>query len=466
MALSPVDNALSRTRVVIVGAGPAGSRCAEALVAAGITPVVIDENNRDGGQIYRRQPSGFTRPYSQLYGSEADKAKALHDCFDRLRPLIDYRPETLVWNIADGQLHCVSNGQHSTLDYDAVILCTGATDRLMPVRGWHLPGNYSLGGAQIGLKTQAISVGRKVIFLGTGPLLYLVAKQHLDAGVMIAGVLDTSSRIRKLRALPKLLAQPKLLLQGFKYWTQLRLARVPIYQGVEPLEIKGNTNTGLSSICFHAAREIRTIDCDAVASGYHLRPESQLADLAGCDFHFDDYSEQWLVTVDPAGRTSVEGVYSAGDGANIRGADAAELSGWRVAQAYLEDIGRPVNEPLIQEREKSLQAFERFRIGVSQAFKWPASLVRTLTREAIVCRCEMITAGQLRDAATQRKTYEFNRVKAFCRVGMGRCQGRYCSQAGAEVIAEQVWMPVKLVGRQRSQAPVKPIPMAFNEDQS
>jgi len=35
-------------RVVIVGAGPAGTRCAETLVAAGIRPILLDENRRDG----------------------------------------------------------------------------------------------------------------------------------------------------------------------------------------------------------------------------------------------------------------------------------------------------------------------------------------------------------------------------------------------------------------------------------
>ena len=52
---------LSSNKVVIVGAGPAGIRCAETLVAAGLKPILIDENRRDGGQIYRRQPEGFTR---------------------------------------------------------------------------------------------------------------------------------------------------------------------------------------------------------------------------------------------------------------------------------------------------------------------------------------------------------------------------------------------------------------------
>ena len=180
---------MAEPRLIVVGAGPAGVRAAEALVASGIRPVVIDENRRDGGQIYRRQPEGFTRSYDMLYGTEADRAEALHDTFDTLRPRIDYRPETLVWNIADGHVWTVRGTASEALPYDSLILCTGATDRLMPVKGWNLAGTYSLGGAQVALKSQACAVGRRVAFMGSGALLYLVAAQYAKAGAEVAAVL-------------------------------------------------------------------------------------------------------------------------------------------------------------------------------------------------------------------------------------------------------------------------------------
>ena len=52
---------MASSRILIVGAGPAGVRCAETLVRHGLRPTLIDENRRDGGQIYRRQPEGFQR---------------------------------------------------------------------------------------------------------------------------------------------------------------------------------------------------------------------------------------------------------------------------------------------------------------------------------------------------------------------------------------------------------------------
>lgn len=455
-----------RVRVVIVGAGPAGTRCAEALVAAGIRPILIDENRRDGGQIYRRQPEGFTRDYATLYGSEADKARALHQTFDRLRGQIDYRPDTLVWNLTAGKLCCVSQGKHCTVDYDALILCTGASDRLMPMPGWQLAGTYSLGGAQIALKAQAVSIGRRVAFLGSGPLLYLVASQYLKAGADVAAVLDTSPLCKRIAALPKLLARPRLLFTGMKLLAQLILKRVPVHLGVEPLEILGDAQGGVSGVRVRSANgDSLHFACDALALGYHLRPETQLADLAGCRFRFQEASQQWVLDIDQQGRTSVAGVYAAGDGTRIRGAEAAELAGRLAALSLLQDLGKPVEPVRIAEQQQALATMEAFSLGLYQAFPWPAGQAGKLPDAAIVCRCEMISAGELREAVRAKGACEVNRAKAFSRVGMGRCQGRYCSQAGAEVIAAAAGVAVELVGRQRGQAPVKPLSMLIEEVQ-
>ena len=155
-------------RIVVIGAGPAGVRAAEVLVRAGIRPTLVDESHRDGGQIYRRQPLGFVRTYAALYGTEAARAEALHRCFDTLRKDVDYLPETLVWNVADDAIYTAHGSQQQTLPFDAMIVCSGATDRVMPVKGWNLAGSFTLGGAQNALKLQACAVGRRVVFVGTG----------------------------------------------------------------------------------------------------------------------------------------------------------------------------------------------------------------------------------------------------------------------------------------------------------
>jgi len=445
-------------RLIIIGAGPAGVRAAETLVEAGVRPIVVDEGARDGGQIYRRQPEGFTRPDSALYGSETASAQALHATFDRLKGKIGYRPRHLAWNIANSHVHLVSEGVASTVPFDALIIAAGATDRLMPVKGWDYAGTYSLGAAQIALKSQAASIGRRVVFTGTGPLLQLVASQYVKAGAEVVALLDTTPFLTQIKALPRLIARPGVLLKGIKLVAGLKRSGIAIHRGVTPVEIHGDAETGVSGVSVRlVSGEIRRFDCDAIGLGYHLRPETQLADLARCDFEYDEKTRQFWPTIDIDGRSTIKGVYLAGDGVRTQGADGAEISGRLAAYAALADLGRSVPEPRVSALRIERKRMERFREGIAEAFPWPSLLAKTIPDETIVCRCEGITARELRDVALEKSAHELNRAKAFSRVGMGRCQGRYCGHAAAEIVSAAIGAPLETIGRLRGQAPVKPL---------
>jgi NADPH-dependent 2,4-dienoyl-CoA reductase/sulfur reductase-like enzyme len=453
---------------VVVGAGPAGVRAAQALVQAGLRPIVIDEGRRDGGQIYRRQPEGFKRPYAKLYGTEAGKAQALHRDFDALRAQIDYHSDTLAWNLSEGALHVVRAGEPQTLPFDALLVCSGATDRLMPVPGWQHAGCYSLGAAQIALKAQACAIGARVVFLGSGPLLYLVASQYVQAGAQVAAVLDTSPAAKSWSAVKGLFARPRLVLRGLGLIRGLRRAGVTVLQGVVPLTIDGDEPLGVRSVAVRdaAGREQR-FDCDAVGLGWHLRAETQLADLARCEFDFEPLSRQWLPRIDADGRSSTRGVYLAGDGARILGADGAEAAGRLAALAALADLGHAPGRALYEADSaalrRTLAQMDRFRAGLARAFPWPHAQAAALPDGAVVCRCEAVTAGELRRCVSELDSREVNRAKAFSRVGMGRCQGRFCGHASAEIVAQACGIPVEQVGRLRTQAPVKPLMMNTRE---
>ena len=448
------------TDFIVVGAGPAGTRAAEMLVAAGHRPVVIDEAAANGGQIYRRQPAGFRRGPEKLYGSEAGKAVDLHLSFDRIRDRIDYRPEHLAWALRNGALHVIGpDGVTEALRYRALILCPGATDRVFPLPGWTQPGVYTLGAAQISLKAQAVAIGGRIVFMGAGPLLYLVAWQYAQAGAAPVAVLDTSGFGDRLRGAWNMAARPEVLRQGVGLIRDLRRAGVPVWTGVTPLAFEGD-GSAVTGVRFRDRRGTeRRIDCDAAGFGWHLRAETQLADLAGVPFAYETKFRQWLPVADASGRTAVKGVYLAGDGMQLAGADGAEASGRIAARTALADLGHAV-EPLGQKADLARnRVMRRFRDGVAQAFPWIGPrLAAAIPDETVVCRCEEITAGQIRQSAEALGAPEMNRAKALCRVGMGRCQGRYCGLAGAEILAAKLGVGVEDVGRLRGQAPVKPLP--------
>lgn len=319
------------TRVLIVGAGPAGIRAAGTLVQAGLHPVVVDEAARAGGQVYRRPPEGFRRSARMLYGSEAAKATALHRDFDQMvaRGQVTHLPGRSVVAFGEGVAH-VLGAHREEIPFDRLILATGATDRLAPVDGWQQGGVYSLGAAQIALKAQGVALGRRMVLAGSGPLLTLVAAQLLKAGAGVAAVLDTAPKRVQLRGgVQMALARPLVTARGLalrarlgaRYHAGVRLIRVEGYDGPQAMLWRDSKG-----------RERRTA-CDAVALGWHLRADPTLAELAGAQMHWDAVFHQWLPQTDALGRVR-EGLYLAGDGCACSGPMARSWrGGWRRSPA-------------------------------------------------------------------------------------------------------------------------------------
>lgn len=451
-------NDSTRPRVVVIGSGPAGTRAAETLAAAGLRPLVIDEALRSGGQIYRRPSDALARPPRALYGFEAGRAQTLHAAFDRLveTGAIEHRPQTLVWGSEDCRLLLSAPQGVQEIAFDAVILATGAMDRIVPFPGWTLPGVYSLGGAQVTMKHQARVIGGRPVLAGTGPLLYLVAWQYAKAGARPAAVLDAGTFWQKARATGDLLSSPLTLAKGLWYTLGLALRGVPVLGGAA-IERVDATSDGLA-VRYRRCGMVATVVGDAVAVGHGLKPERQLAELLGCALAFDPVTRQWLVETDGDGRTSVAGVYAAGDGVAIRGAVAAEAAGELAAQAALDDLGVAHNGRGRVTLRRRLKRLDRFRRGLETAFPPPS--VGAVADETVVCRCEVVRAGELRAAAREWSLDDVNRLKAVTRCGMGRCQGRLCGQAAAEILAGAACLPVEAVGALRAQIPLKPVTFA------
>jgi NADPH-dependent 2,4-dienoyl-CoA reductase/sulfur reductase-like enzyme len=131
------------------------------------------------------------------------------------------------------------DGVDHRLPYDGLILATGATDRVMPIPGWTLPGVFTLCGAQIALKAQGCAIGTRVVFVGSGPLLYLVAWQYLKAGVNVAAVLDAAPLSAKLKLWRGLPLAPAIVLRGVRTATELKLSGTALHFGITDLRIEG-----------------------------------------------------------------------------------------------------------------------------------------------------------------------------------------------------------------------------------
>lgn len=444
--------------VIIVGAGPAGVSAARALVEAGHRPILIDEGMLPGGQIFRRAPAPLARSGKDTYGFEATRAHALEVHFAAILPSITYYPETLIWGIEPGTIHLARKDGTLRQPWTRLIVAPGAMDRIVPVKGWTGPGVFTLGGAQIALKAQASLIGGEVVFVGSGPLLYLVAYQYARAGARVVAVLEHADPFRHVSSMAGLVAGGRILAKGLYYMAWLRAHGIVVETRAEPTEILRNRNGRVSGVRFLKGTRETTLTCDAVGIGYGLKSETQLADLLGVDFIFDRQHRQWLPKTDADGRSSVKGVYFAGDGLAIRGSEVAEMTGELAARALLADEASAYAPPVSGLRQR-VARMDEFRRALDGVFPFPSRMASMSPDDTVICRCEGLTAGSLREAVTTSGEFDINRIKAFTRLGMGRCQARVCAPMAAELIAAQAAVDIAAVGRIRGQAPVKPVPL-------
>ncbi|KRT35145.1 MAG: (2Fe-2S)-binding protein [Acetomicrobium sp.] len=77
-------------------------------------------------------------------------------------------------------------------------------------------------------------------------------------------------------------------------------------------------------------------------------------------------------------------------------------------------------------------------------------------RNVIVCRCEEITMGEIRDWIA-RGYDTFDELKYILRVGMGPCQGRGCREIILREIAKMKNVPISQVDPGTFRPPSKPV---------
>jgi NADPH-dependent 2,4-dienoyl-CoA reductase/sulfur reductase-like enzyme len=446
--------------LIIIGAGPAGMVAALTADSMGLKTVLLDEQARVGGQIYRNVTVADPA-VTHLLGPDYTRGGALAR---RLASSgVDVRHGALVWDVArDLTVTTLRQGKTEQLRASQLIAATGAMERPSPIPGWTLPGVMNAGAAQIALKTAGSVPAGPVVLAGGGPLLLLVACQLLDAGATLAGIVETSpaaNRWAALSHLPAALGAPVTLMKGLRMVQRLRAAGVPWFTGATQLVVQGQERA--EALCFAAGGRAHRLDSSVVLLHHGVVPNTQLTRLLRVEHDWNDVQLAWQPRVDGFGQTSLAGLRIAGDGASIGGALAAEASGTLAALGAAHALLRlSATECYARARpaQKALRQQLRIRPFLDALYR-PPQWINTPADDTVVCRCEEVTAGQVRDMARQGCQGP-NQTKFFSRCGMGPCQGRQCGLAVSQILASELGKPVAEIGAYRIRSPLKPVPLA------
>ncbi|HTZ38443.1 MAG TPA: NAD(P)/FAD-dependent oxidoreductase [Stellaceae bacterium] len=419
--------------VAIVGAGPAGMAAAIEAVARGARVTLIDEAALPGGQIYRQAHPSLPGADFADAGESARKAELLRR-FRAAAEAIDYRPGTAAYALfGNGELHVAAGAATEVLRPDAVVLATGVREVAVPFPGWTTPGVMFAGGAQALLKAQRVPPGREAVVAGCGPLPLVVAAQLARAGVAVKA-LALLRPLRQMAADPAALWQGRrLVFEGMRYGRSLRQAGVPRLTGHVPVRALGEDRlTGVVLARVDAeGRPVRgsehEIACDLLALNYGFAANSELVAMAGARMRRDPIGG-WLPEVDEFGRTSLPGVFVAGDGAGLRGALVAEAEGGIVGAAAASGAGDDALRATLGDAFARRRQWAAFQRAVRGTLRVPAGLWSLAADDTVVCRCENVALRDIREAVAGGHR-SLNAVKRNVRSGMGWCGGRICLPA-------------------------------------
>ncbi|WP_321812847.1 MULTISPECIES: NAD(P)/FAD-dependent oxidoreductase [unclassified Burkholderia] len=443
--------------VVVIGAGPAGMAAAVAAARQGVTVALLDEQRDVGGQIYRgiqNAPSDRMEILGPDYGTGATLAAQFAASGAR------HITHAAVWQVTtDRQVHYLQSGSVRSIQAGRIVLCTGAMERPFPIPGWTLPGVMTAGAAQILLKGSGMTPAQPAVLAGCGPLLYLLGWQYVRAGVKIAAIVDTTDGAdyrRAIRHAGGALAGWSYLKKGLMLMTSLRKAGVRFYHGATDLRVLGDGQaSGLGFSCNGQAHQVTS---PVVLLHQGVVPNTQFSWSLRARHEWNDAQLCWVPVTDAWGELGVDGIFVAGDGRGIGGAVVAALQGELAGLAAATQLGRMsarerdrLAEPLRAEMRKHL-----FIRPFLDALYRPKKENRIPADTTVVCRCEEVTAGEIRHFVRIGCTGS-NQVKSYGRCGMGPCQGRQCGLTVTEVIAYARGVPPEEAGYYRIRPPIKPI---------
>ncbi|MDD9914074.1 MAG: NAD(P)/FAD-dependent oxidoreductase [Rhodospirillaceae bacterium] len=446
--------------LLIIGGGPAGLAAAVEADGLGLSVLLLDEQTEPGGQIYRGIESVHPDTLT-LLGDDYAQGAALAEAFRRSGST--YRPGATVWRVdEDGSVAYSQDGKGATATGKRVLVATGAQERPVPIPGWTLPGVMSAGGAQVLLKSAGMVPSGRVAVAGCGPLALLITQQLIGAGANVVALLETTRAGDYLSATPHLfgaLSAGSYLRKGRRMRRDIKRADVPIYSGVSDFAAIGEGT--LSAVAFSRDGARTELAVDTLLLHIGVVPNTQITRQVFCEHEWYAPQRYWRPVRDEWGATSQAQIAVAGDGGGIDGAAAAALHG---RLAALDAACRQGKIELAERNRRAdpiryeLAGHQAIRPLLDTLFPPPQDLCAPPDDATLVCRCEEISAGDIREAVALGAMGP-NQLKAFTRCGMGPCQGRMCGLTVAELVAQAKGESVEDVGYYRIRPPIKPVTM-------
>lgn len=433
--------------VLVIGGGAGGLSAAITAREAGASVVLLDERKVPGGQYFKQGADPDLPPLDAQQSAGRELIAAAQAAG------VQILSETEVWGAFDGPEIMAAGPDHvHAIKPEALIVATGAYERPAMIPGWTLPGVMTVGAAQTLWRSYRTLPGKRVALFGNGPLVAQVALELASGGSEIALLAEAAPPPwRRVRSTVDMMRRdPLLTLKGLRMLGDLRRRGIVLVYDALPTGIR-QTAEGLE-VEYAAKGKRATVLADAVCLNFGFQPQNEILRLLGAEMTHDTRFDHLRVTRSTTCETSVPGVYAIGDCCGLGGAPAAIVEGRIAGRAA--GGAQPVSTDAAE-----LKRHRDFQTALWQVYAAPLPLPDDAPAETCICRCEEITKAQL-DAALEDDPTDIGALKRATRIGMGRCQGRYCAPAVAGIMARRQGRPLEDLSYFAPRVPIKPVDIA------
>lgn len=380
---------MKRYDLVIVGAGPSGLSAAIEAAKRGLSAVVFDENEKPGGQLFKQ--------IHKFFGSKEHRAKVRgYVIGQQLLDEADAAGVEVVLNATviglyqDKEVVVKIGEEIHHYKGDAVIIATGAAENMVTFPGWTLPGVMGAGAAQTMMNLHGVLPGKKVLMLGSGNVGLVVAFQLIQCGCEVVALVDAAPRIGGYGV-----HAAKVARTGVPFYLSHTIVKAEgdeCVNGVTIAEVD-------SSFKFIPGTE-KHFDVDTICLAVGLSPMSQLLKMVGCEMEDNPKRGGQVPICDEYGRTSIPGIFVAGDVSGIEEASSAMIEGRMAGIAASEYLGYVEKEEMDSELKKLDEALDGLRQGMFAPKNRGKAIEKT--EEGIDISTSLLKNGYIADDEIER----------------------------------------------------------------
>lgn len=438
--------------VAIIGGGAGGLSAAIAARTAGASVVVLDERKVAGGQYYKQSASQPPLDAQQREG--ASLLERAHQSGAEIIGSVE------IWGAFDGPLFLADvAGAALIVRPRTAIIATGAYERPRMVPGWTVPGVMTTGAAQTLWRSYRTLPGQRIAVCGSGPLNAQVALELAEGGADVAMVAEAAAPPwqHPWQAFLALTADPGLVFKGLGMMRNLKRRGIPLHHQTTLQSVQQKGKGLLAKFKTASGVQIsETVDVVCMNDGFE--PQNEILRLLGAQMRYDTEFGHLRCTRTAGMETTVPNIFAVGDCAGLGGAPAARVEGEIAGRTAASRAGFGDAYDLFADLRR-LDRYRRFQASLWKMHDISPKPLDTAARDTIVCRCEEITLGEVMDGLGTAPGH-VGTLKRATRVGMGRCQGRYCGPVATRLVAEAIGKPVEDFSNFAPRVPIKPVAIA------